>query len=274
MLFILVAAMGFRVGRTGGAAGELGSIGLASLGFAAFTLAGTLVVLTLLFAVRGARQAGLPPGAHQSGRAQPWSLLRDPVTLLSLLAAGFMAGRFLPILPGANGQGLVTAVLYALLMIVGVGLAGGGVKFGQILTHPDLFLIPLGTAAGSLLGGLAAGAAFGMRPGTSLALSAGFGWYSLSGVILTRIDGPAAGSIAFLSNMLREALALVLIPVLARTRFPYLAIGSGGATSMDVTLPLIEKSCGPRSVAFAMASGGVLSLSVPILVPLLHQIGG
>ena len=84
------------------------------------------------------------------------------------------------------------------------------------------------------------------------------------------MDGPTVGSIAFLSNMFREALAMVLIPLLARTRFPSLAVGAGGATSMDVTLPLIEKNCGQNSVALAMASGGILSLSVPILVPLLR----
>jgi hypothetical protein len=42
---------------------------------------------------------------------------------------------------------------------------------------------------------------------------------------------------------------------------------------MDVTLPLIEKNCGPRSVAFAMASGGVLSLCVPVFVPLFYHLG-
>ncbi len=78
---------------------------------------------------------------------------------------------------------------------------------------------------------------------------------------------------SFLSNMLRESMALVLIPVLARTRFPLLAVGAGGATSMDVTLPLIEKNCGARAVPFSIASGGLLSLSVPFLVPLLYSMG-
>jgi uncharacterized membrane protein YbjE (DUF340 family) len=73
--------------------------------------------------------------------------------------------------------------------------------------------------------------------------------------------------------MLRESMALILIPLLARTRFPLLAIGAGGATSMDVTLPLIEKNCGPGAVPLSVASGGVLSLSVPFLVPLLFRIG-
>jgi len=72
----------------------------------------------------------------------------------------------------------------------------------------------------------------------------------------------------------RESAALLLIPVLARTRYPYIAIGAGGATAMDVTLPLIEKNCGPGSVAFAMASGAILSLAVPVLVPLLNRIPG
>jgi uncharacterized membrane protein YbjE (DUF340 family) len=126
---------------------------------------------------------------------------------------------------------------------------------------------------GSLAGGLAAGLVLHIRAGAALSLASGFGWYSLSGVILTRLDGPGLGAVSFLSNMLRESMALVLIPLLARTRFPFLAIGAGGATSMDVTLPLIEKNCGPGSVPLSIASGGVLSLSVPFLVPLLFRVG-
>jgi uncharacterized membrane protein YbjE (DUF340 family) len=271
-LFLLIFTMGFRIGRTPEAVQGLGTIGLAALAFSALGLAGTFAVLSLLF---WARRAAWGMASHPSSARLPFlAAVRDPVVLLLLLAAGTAVGRFLHIIPRATGQGLITVVLYVLLFVIGLGLSGGGLKLRNLAGHPELILIPVGTAAGSLLGGVAAGALLGMRPGTSLSLSAGFGWYSLSGVILTRIDGAAAGSIAFLSNMFREAMALVLIPLLARSRFPYLAIGAGGATAMDVTLPLIEKCCGPRSVAFAMASGGLLSLSVPILVPLLHQVGG
>ncbi len=125
---------------------------------------------------------------------------------------------------------------------------------------------------GSLAGGLAAGFALNIRPGAAMSLASGFGWYSLSGVILTRLDSPGLGAVSFLSNMLRESMALVLIPFLARTRFPLLAIGAGAATSMDVSLFITYRSLGDESIPLCIASGAILSCSVPILVPLFYSL--
>ena len=272
ILAAMVAAMGFRIGRTEEVIRSAGALGLESLVFAAATMAGTLAVLAVFFEVRRVRGNGNP-----SPRSQPPAPsgfpLREPLLLLGILAAGFMAGFLLPIFSGSNGGQLITGLLYTLLVLVGAGLGAAGIPLDRFLSHPDLLLIPLGTMAGSLAGGLAAGLLLNVRPGAAMSLASGFGWYSLSGVILTRLDSPGLGAVSFLSNMLRESLALILIPLLARTRFPLLAIGAGGATSMDVTLPLIEKSCGPGAVPLAIASGGVLSLSVPFLVPLLFRVG-
>ena len=52
-----------------------------------------------------------------------------------------------------------------------------------------------------------------------------------------------------------------------------MAIGAGGATSMDVTLPLIEQCVGPECVPTSFANGALLSLSVPVLVPFLFRLG-
>ncbi len=274
ILFLLVFTMGFRIGRTDEVIGSIPTLGLTALAFAAATVFGTLALLALLFSFRSAADpAPAPERRRGNGGASALQVLKEPLTLLAILIAGFFCGLLVPFFRQLTGAGLITAILYVLLVVIGVGLSAGGVNMSEIITHPALFLIPLATAAGSLLGGLAAGLALRMRIGTALALSSGFGWYSLSGVILTQLDGPITGSIAFLSNMLRESMSLILIPLLSRTRFPYLAIGAGGATSMDVTLPLIVKNCGPRSVGFALASGGLLSLAVPILVPLLYHLG-
>ncbi len=272
LLCAMVAAMGFRIGRTEEVLHAAGTVGLASVAFAAATVAGTILALSAAFALRhslGGR------GAGRTGRAQGGvgEAFRDPVLLLGMLAAGFLVGWLAPVAPGANGEKLVTILLYALLVIIGLGLGGGEMPRLHVLTHPDLLIVPIATAAGSLAGGVAAGAMLGLRPGAAMSVAAGFGWYSLSGVILTRLDSPSLGAVSFLSNMLRESAALVLIPLLARTRFPLLAVGAGGATSMDVTLPLIEKNCGASAVPFAIASGGILSLSVPFLVPLLYTLG-
>ena len=73
--------------------------------------------------------------------------------------------------------------------------------------------------------------------------------------------------------MARESIAFLAIPLLARGRFPSLAIGVGGATAMDVTLPLVEQCAGPEAVPASFASGALLSLSVPLLVPLFFKLG-
>ena len=125
---------------------------------------------------------------------------------------------------------------------------------------------------GSLAGGLAAGLLLNVRPGAALSLASGFGWYSLSGVMLTRLDSPGLGAVSFLSNMLRESMALILIPLLARTRFPLLAIGAGGATSMDICLVITYRNLGEWAIPLCLVSGGVLSLSVPFLVPLFFSL--
>jgi uncharacterized membrane protein YbjE (DUF340 family) len=273
VLAAMVAVMGFRIGRTDEVIRSAGTLGLSSLVFAAATMFGTLVVLFVIFELRRTRQAPGPRAAPHAGPSRVSALLREPILLLGMLASGFLAGFLLPVFPGASGEQLVTALLYALLVIVGAGLGTSGIRPSQIFTHPDLLVLPLGTMIGSLAGGLGAGLLLNVRPGAAMSLASGFGWYSLSGVILTRLGSPGLGAVSFLSNMLRESMALILIPLLARSRFPLLAIGAGGATSMDVTLPLIEKNCGPRSVPLAIASGGVLSLSVPFLVPLLFSVG-
>jgi uncharacterized membrane protein YbjE (DUF340 family) len=275
VLAAMIAVMGFRIGRTDDVIRNAGSLGLASLLFAAATLAGTLAVLVLAFEIRKVSRGGAVGDSRAGVRRDGGSggLLREPLLLLGMLGLGFLFGFFVPVFPAANGGQLVTILLYVLLVLIGMGLGTGSIHPRQILTHPDLLLIPLGTMVGTLAGGLAAGLALHIRPGASLSLASGFGWYSLSGVLLTRLGSPGLGAVSFLSNMLRESMALLLIPLLARTRYPFLAIGAGGATSMDVTLPLIEKNCGPRAVPLSIASGGMLSLSVPFLVPLLFRLG-
>ncbi|HOT58944.1 MAG TPA: lysine exporter LysO family protein [Spirochaetales bacterium] len=113
---------------------------------------------------------------------------------------------------------------------------------------------------------------FRIGAGKGLALSCGFGWYSLSGVLITSMGDELLGMTAFIANMARETLALLLIPILAHTRIPYTAIGVGGATAMDVTLPLIEKSLGVDAVPVSFASGVVLSMLVPVLVPFFFKL--
>jgi uncharacterized membrane protein YbjE (DUF340 family) len=167
----------------------------------------------------------------------------------------------------------VSWLLYALLFFIGISFAHKQIPLGEVLRRPDLLALPAGTLVGSLLGGLALSFLIKLGPGESLAVSSGFGWYSLSGIILTDLDGPYLGTVALLANLMREMLALVFIPVVARGPLPSVAIGMGGATSMDVTLPVIDRSLGAQAVPLALVSGALLSFAVPVLVPLFYHFG-
>lgn len=100
---------------------------------------------------------------------------------------------------------------------------------------------------------------------TSLAMASGFGWYSLSGILLTESFGPVVGSAAFFNDLARELIAIMLIPGLVR-RSRSTALGLCGATSMDFTLPVLQRSGGLEMVPAAIVHGFILSLLVPILM--------
>jgi uncharacterized membrane protein YbjE (DUF340 family) len=273
-LYLLVFSIGFRIGRTEEVATGFARVGLLSLLYAAAAVGGTAAVLLMLFSLASRRAAarGRRRDNNPSLAGLEWQILKEPLRLLAVLLSGCAVG-FSPLLAGYQGDGFTTWVLYVLLVLIGISVSRSGISVKEIFSHPDLLLLPAGTIAGSLAGGLLVALLMRQPLGEALAVSAGFGWYSLSGVLLAELGGPTLGAIAFLTNMFREVLALLLIPLLARSAYPHIGIGVAGATSTDVTLPLIEMSCGPRSVPLALSSGGILCLCVPVLVPLLFHLG-
>jgi uncharacterized membrane protein YbjE (DUF340 family) len=101
-----------------------------------------------------------------------------------------------------------------------------------------------------------------------MALNAGFGWYSLSGVLIADLGDPILGAAAFFANLLRETTAFVFVPALRLLGRHESGIGLCGATSMDVTLPVLEDTWGAGVVPLAVAHGVIVSTLVPFLVPL------
>jgi len=278
VLWSLLFVMGFRLGNERALRSRLGEIGLLGLGTAVASLAGTMLAIWAAYALydalrfrRSGRQAKT---AIHGGSVRGFSLahFKGPGILLGLVLLGFLAGMVAP--GAAFDYSLVTGwVLNALLFMIGLQFAQSGLSLKAAFVRIDTILVPAATLVGTLAGGLVVAAVFGLTAGKGLALSAGFGWYTLSGVLISDLGDPVLGSAAFLANMARESIAFILIPVLAMSRRPYAAIGVGGATAMDVTLPLIEQCLGPDSVPVSFTSGAILSLLVPVLVPLFYGLG-
>jgi uncharacterized membrane protein YbjE (DUF340 family) len=197
--------------------------------------------------------------------------MKSSLILTGCFAAGILAGRLDPDLGGLIGGDAEMYILYALLFFVGVGVGCDTRALRSILRMNAYGLaVPLLVAAGSLIGAGAVSIALsGVDLRQSLAVGAGFGYYSLSSILIKQISGEELGAIALLSNVFREVLTILLAPWLARYGGKLAPIACGGATSMDTTLPVIHKHVGTKYAIISVTSGIVLSMLVPVLVPLL-----
>lgn len=173
---------------------------------------------------------------------------------------------------------VVMWVLYALMIQVGIGI-GSDSRLKEILRTltPRLLLLPCATIVGTLI---AVAAASFLLPRWSLsevlAVGSGMGYYSLSSILVTTLKEPELGAvvaaelgtIALMANILREMFTLLFAPMMVRWFSPVAPICSGGATTMDVTLPVITRYSGREWAFVAIVHGILVDFSVPLLVPL------
>lgn len=159
--------------------------------------------------------------------------------------------------------------LIILLFFIGFDIGNNRESLKALLKADKLALIvPIGTILGTLFGGYVVSLITSLSANEGLAISAGFGWHSLSAVLLAETKGSDIGAIAFLSNVFRETLTLVAVPFLVKIVGPYASVGAGGATTMDVTLPVLEKYAGKRAAIIGFINGIILSTLVPMIIPL------
>lgn len=163
--------------------------------------------------------------------------------------------------------------LLALIFSVGIDIGGNKEIFkGLKKVGLKILLIPVCGIVGSAVGSLLVGLIFNLAPNESLAIGSGYGWYSLSGVLLKEIAGETIGAIAFLTNVFRELFAVILIPILAKKLNGYTAIAPAGAASMDTLLPIISRETSSEIVVVSFINGVVLSSLVPIIVPFFYNL--
>ncbi len=199
--------------------------------------------------------------------------MRDSLIILGFFAAGVAAGigSWMPDWLCSAKSPLYA--LYALILLVAV-VIGADPRLADIvgLIRPAVLLVPAMAALGTFAGSFLYARLFG-DPGLAdtLAIGSGFGYYSLSSVLIGQLSGKDAGVIALLSNMSREVFTLLCTPLLVR-RFGKLApIMSGGATAMDTTLPVIAKFAGREMSFVALISGLALTLAAPLFISIIYR---
>lgn len=274
VLMLLIAALGVQLGVNKEVMASLGTIGLSALAITLSALGGSLLCVTLLrrFVLRldrrgrPIRDAAVPSEDSTGHSARADNALTRMI--VAALVLGMLAGRFL--LPGAVtehcGQA-ITLGLYLLLFLVGVDMGRQGTALRDIrAAGPQVLLVPLATAVGTLAAAALAGLLLPMGAKDAMAAAAGFGWYSLAPTLLAPYSLTVSAT-AFLANMMREILSILIIPLAARWVGHVECAALPGAAAMDTVLPVVVGTTSQRNTVYAFTSGVVLSLLVPVLVP-------
>ncbi len=200
--------------------------------------------------------------------------MKNSLIILTFFAFGLILGiyKYIPIILIENDISIY--ILYALMFFVGISIGSDKESLKILRTaNIKIFLIPISVIIGSLLGSALISIFINdISAKESMAVGAGFGYYSLSSILITEIYDETLGTIALLSNIMRESFTLVATPFLVKYFGKLAGIASGGATSMDTTLPIIVKYSGKEWAIISVFSGIILTLLVPFLVPLILKV--
>jgi len=268
-LWVLLCLMGAKLAQSR----ELFARDLTLLAWAAGSALLLGLVLTAIFAllrflgVRGPERPAADSEAVQlpgGGALQSVALNAGCILLGALIALG-LPPQAIGALPLGKG---VEFLLFLLLFLIGCDL---GAELHRLdLRHLALpiLLAPFLNIALSLACGLAFAWFRGLPLREGMLLYAGLGWYSLAPVLIAGHGLVLLSAMAFIHNLFRELLAILTAPLAARLS-PYLPIYLGGATTMDVMLPFVQRYAGRQYTLASFFSGLVCSLAVAPLVRLL-----
>lgn len=194
--------------------------------------------------------------------------MKGSLIIMSFFILGTLCGLYHLIPYDFSQSRLSFYALCALMFCVGVGIGNDPKTLKSFRSlNPRLVFLPVMTIVGTLAGCAVASLFLSHRSAADcMAVGAGFGYYSLSSIFITEAKGPELGTIALLSNILREITALLCAPLLVRYFGKLAPISVGGATTMDTTLPIITRCSGQEFVIVSIFHGFVVDFSVPFLV--------
>ncbi|MCT4586610.1 MAG: lysine exporter LysO family protein [Carboxylicivirga sp.] len=199
--------------------------------------------------------------------------MKGSLIILAFFAVG-LAGGIYDIFPEwLLNEDLTTYALFVLMFLVGISIGSDKNAF-YILRKLNfkVILVPLSVVVGSLVGtSLISIILSDINVKEAMAVGAGFGYYSLSSIFIGQLHSQELGVIALLSNIFREIITLLAVPLLVKYFGKLAGIATGGATAMDTTLPIIVKFTGKDYGIIAIFSGIVLTILVPVLVTMILE---
>ena len=289
VIVVLVFLMGSRIGANDEIVASLDTIGLVSLAYTLIIMAVTCLAYSIArrllgFDRYGVRRKDQAAGGHakagQSGKAaaQPVSdaaaseaekgsrggINRLTILIIVFVGLGILAG-FLVLPEGFMAWTglLLTISLCVLLVLIGIDIGTEGTLAEnfrsagwRVVVFPFVSMVAMVAAA------VVAAVILPLGLQDSLCVGGGFAWYSLAPAMLAEYS-TRISAISFMHNVFREILG---IPVVAGKIGYIESYGLPGSPSMDVCLPVVERSTSSDVAVYSFINGAILSAAVPILI--------
>lgn len=271
---LLIFTMGLGLGNQNDFFSELSKLGIQSFLFFLFpSICSVAIVYVLTIRLLpDVKDASRSPLFKNSGKSERRKY--DPTMILTIAAllCGIACGSIAPLSDLLSPlRDHSDWILYLLMFSVGISVGWQrGVLTRLRQYHIKILLVPIGTVIGSFVGGLICGAILKYPLNVSVSITEGLGWYSLSGVTISDLAGSSIGSIAFLSNLMREIASFITIPFIAKHFNSYSCIAMAAATSEDTTLPMIVRYTNEETAIFSVINGMICSTLVPIIISLCY----
>ena len=283
-IYVLVLLMGLRMGANKEIVDSLGTIGIQSVIVSVLVIGSSILGVIIMRTVLKMDRYGnvgedrVPKGQKLEKSAEAnVAGIRSTIIIGGLVAIGMAVGYFL-IYKKYSAQDAfleksdpaITVLLIILLAFVGFSLGLDGSVFGNIKkAGARVFLFPLAIVAGTIVGGVIYGLISSLSIREGVAVAAGFGWYTYAPNIIAQAGYPVASAISFLHNVIREVVGIIGIPFFA-TKIGYIeATAVPGIAAMDVCMPIIEKYARKDTVVYGFATGLLMCILVPVIVPLM-----
>lgn len=272
-LLILLFSMGAKIGMDDQVLSQISQIGFKAFLFALSAIVGSVLMVYIFFKKDSKSYKNDSFSSGENEGDEPVSHKDTIIIAVTVIAGLIIALLYLDMKYISIMNQISNYALIVLLFGVGVDIGLNKEMMSYLVKYGwNIMIFPVLIAIGSILGTVIIGYLIGFNFNEAAAVGAGFGWYSLSGIILSQMHSVELGSIAFLSNIFREFLTFLILPFVVKKFGRAVSIAPGGATAMDVTLPVIKKVGGEEMVVPALVSGMVLTTLVPILVPFLIKL--
>lgn len=280
---IVVFTMGLRIGANDEVVSNLSVVGLQALVLVLAALIGTTICLTIVRRALGMnRFGGVGRDKRQAAKGKGGSkggAKMDKMTIFIVCAvslgvavgyANLQSGMIGFETLNAHASNVVRVGLCILLALIGVDLGVEGTVIRSIRNAGlRVLAIPFTVVVGTLAGVAVCSIFLPLTLKECLIVGSGFGWYSLAPSIIMDHGMVMVSAISFMHNVMRELFSIITIPIVARYVGYIECCGLGGAAAMDVCLPIVERSSNSTAAVYSFMSGLVLTIIVPILVPLL-----